>query len=137
ELSEGVKVKVIAGTVSGIEGPIQDFATNPEYLDVQMQAESEFQHTVSKKHTAFAYMLHGEAEFGEERKGASARELVVLETGTKVVVRTDEDPARFILVSGKPLGEPVAWRGSVVMNTQEEVQQAFNEVRNGSFVKAK
>ncbi|MBD3158504.1 MAG: pirin family protein [Candidatus Lokiarchaeota archaeon] len=136
EPSEGVKVKVIAGTVSDVEGPIQDIAIRPEYLDVTMQPESEFRHTVPEKHTAFAYMLDGEAEFGKKRKKASARELVVLETGTKVLVRTDEGLTRFILASGKPLGEPVAWRGSVVMNTQEEVRQAFSEVRNGTFVKA-
>jgi hypothetical protein len=137
EPSEGVRVKVIAGTGSGVEGPIQDIATKPEYLDVTMQAESEFQHTVAERHTAFVYLLDGEAEFGNERKEASAREVVVLENGTQIVVRTNDDVARFILVSGKPLGEPVAWRGSVVMNTQEEVRQAFNEVRNGTFVKAK
>jgi quercetin 2,3-dioxygenase len=136
ESSESVKVKVIAGTVSGVEGPIRDIATRPEYLDVTMQSKSEFQHTVPERHTVFAYILDGEAEFGKKRKKAAARELVVLETGTEVMVRTDEGLARFILVSGKALNEPVAWHGSVVMNTKEDVRLAFQEYRNGTFVKS-
>ncbi|MBS3794987.1 MAG: pirin family protein [Candidatus Thorarchaeota archaeon] len=136
ESSEGVKVKVIAGTVSGVEGPIRDIATRPEYLDVTMQAESQFQHRVSERYTAFAYVLDGEVEFGPTGERASAHELVVFGTGTKVIVRTDDRTARFILVSGKSLNEPVAWHGSVVMNTKEEVRLAFQEYRNGTFVKS-
>jgi hypothetical protein len=133
--SGGAEVRVIAGTVSRERGPVRDVAIDPEYLDISMNPDTEFRHDVPGAHTAFAYVLEGEAEFDDTGETASARVLVVFDSGEQIVVRTKDEPVRFIFVAGKPLKEPVAWRGSVVMNTQEELRQAYQEVRAGTFVK--
>ncbi|MGV9169101.1 MAG: pirin family protein [Promethearchaeia archaeon] len=135
EANEGVVAKVIAGRLSNVEGPIADIAVNPQYLDVTMDAGSEFSHTVPQQHTAFAYVLQGQGQFDKNGEIASAHTLVVFGPGKKVLVRTKNDETRFLLVSGKPLKEPVTWHGSVVMNTKEEVRLAFQQYRNGTFVK--
>ncbi len=131
----GAEVRVIAGNVSGERGPVRDVAIDPEYLDISLEPHAEFIHSIPEDHTVFAYVLEGEAQFDENGETASSRMLVVFGAGDEVAITTEENSVRFILVSGKPLNEPVAWRGSVVMNTEDEVLRAFQEFRNGNFVK--
>lgn len=152
-IENGAKVKVICGTFNGTQGPVKDIVTDPEYLDVTVPAGSSFMHSVKEGHTAFAYAVDGEGYFDEtraphafEREGSNyfdyqldclirPESLVLYENGTEVRITTDKKPARFLLISGKPLNEPVAWYGPIVMNTQEELQTAFEEYRNGTFIK--
>jgi len=135
ELDDGIRIKIIAGAVNGIKGPVEGIAVDPEYLDVEMPPNTEFNHPVNEYHTVFAYVVEGEAVFGSDQDGLGKGNLVIFTEGNQVGVKTGQEGTRFILVSGKPLNEPIAWRGPIVMNTQEEIRTAFMEYRQGSFVK--
>jgi redox-sensitive bicupin YhaK (pirin superfamily) len=152
-LENGVKIKIISGKVDGTEGPVREVVIEPEYLDVTIPGKSEYAHSTKPGHTVFAYVIEGQAIFCREKnafefeiEGANYfdlqdnplldnRSLILFDDGEQVVVTTEKDPVRFLLISGKPIGEPVAWRGPIVMNTQEELQVAFKEYRNGTFIK--
>ncbi|HEU5361515.1 MAG TPA: pirin family protein [Candidatus Deferrimicrobiaceae bacterium] len=136
---DGVRVRVIAGEMGGVRGAVTEIYADPEYLDVSVPAGRTFDHPVPRGHTAFAYLFEGEGIFGDGSEGrggmVSAVRLVVFGDGDLVSVRTDDRPSRFLLLSGKPLNEPVARYGPFVMNTQEEIAQALEDLRNGTFVK--
>lgn len=153
-LENGVTVKVIAGQIAGVTGPVGDIIIEPEMLDVSVPTGSSFSHALPVGHTAFAYILSGEGYFDDQRDAYAyemvghgwsdterhclcAAETVVLfeHAGAAVEVTATEKPLRFLFVSGKPLGEPVAWYGPIVMNTQDELKTAFEEYRRGTFVK--
>jgi redox-sensitive bicupin YhaK (pirin superfamily) len=149
----GVKIKIISGEVNGTMGPVQDIVIDPEYLDIMVPAESEFIHQTKPGHTVFAYVIDGKGYFCQEKdpftyeiEGAKYfdiqrdpfvlnENLVLFDDGDHVEVSTEDQPVRFLLMSGKPIGEPVAWHGPIVMNTQEELRIAFEEYRNGTFIK--
>jgi quercetin 2,3-dioxygenase len=153
KLENGTKVKVICGTVNATRGPVKDIVVEPEYLDVSVPAGASFDHPVPFAHNVFAYVIEGSGYFDPgrdsyayEAEGANyfdfKREcligpatLVVWGEGDEVTIRTKEDAVRFLLVSGKPIQEPVAWWGPIVMNTQEELRTAFEEFQNGTFIK--
>ncbi len=150
---EGARVRVVAGEVSGVRGPVREIVTDPELLDVSLAAGKSFAHRVKPGHTVFAYVFEGEGffdagrdPFAREAAGESwfdmrhptacAEGTVVLYgPGDSVAVTADKKPVRFLLVSGKPLGEPVAWYGPIVMNTREELRTAFEEYEKGTFVR--
>lgn len=142
-LDGGVRVKVVAGTVAGVQGPVQGIVIEPEMLDVTVPPQTVFTHAVAPDHTVFAYVLAGSAAFDAARteSGQPAQqygsETVVLydRSGDTLQITTCAEPARFLLLAGKPLGEPVAWYGPVVMNTEEELRVAFQEYQDGTFVK--
>jgi redox-sensitive bicupin YhaK (pirin superfamily) len=116
---------------------VQDVVIEPEYLDVMMPPQKEFIHGIPAGHTALAYVYGGEALFGDGNGNLVANEhLVLFGDGDQVKVTTKDSPARFLLFSGKPLREPIAWYGPIVMNTQEELQTAMDDFRNGTFIKA-
>ena len=135
-LADGITVKVIAGTVNGVQGPVRDIIIEPEMLDVSVPPGTVFEHPVPQGHTAFAYILSGEAAFDESGRGWR-REMVLLfeRNGDAIRIETRQEPIRFVLVSGKPLGEPIAWGGPIVMNTREELHLAFEEYEKGTFIK--
>jgi len=135
----GAIVKVIAGTVAGVTGPVRDVVTRPEYLDVTIPRGASFTHATPRGHTVFAYVFEGQGRFdAASRAPVGNRSLVELGDGTFVTVAAaDGEPVRFLLVSGKPIGEPIAWRGPIVMNTQEELETAFAELEKNTFVKTK
>jgi redox-sensitive bicupin YhaK (pirin superfamily) len=156
EMDSGAKVKIICGQVKGVVGPVKDIVTDPEYLDVSLPPQTNFAHPVKKGHTIFAYVVEGKGYFDQERNPYNyevtgvnyfdlkrecllgQENLVLYErAGDQVMVKTEDNPVRFLLVSGKPLGEPVAWYGPIVMNTQEELRIAFEEYQNGTFIKNK
>ncbi len=138
KLKNGGEIRVICGEVEGKKGPVQDIVTDPQYLDVTVPRDSDFIHTVKRGHTAFAYIFEGSGRFDDPKVKSVAREnLILFSNGDQVVVRTEQEPVRFLLISGKPIGEPVAWRGPIVMNTQEELKVAFEEYSNGTFIKHK
>jgi len=140
-LAGGATVKIISGKVNDVQGPIRDIVTKPELLDVALPAGATFTHPVKPGHTAFAYVIEGKGHFGEFGQTNEAMlhgaETVILyqREGDQVVVQTQNEPARFLFLSGKPLNEPIAWRGPIVMNTSAELSLAFEEFRNGTFVK--
>ncbi len=153
-LESGVRIKVISGEVGGVRGPVRDIVIDPEVLDVSVPAGATFRHPVKDGHTAIAYVLDGEGYF-DDRRDAFAYEMVgsgwldvdrdcrvgpettVLyeHAGTMVEVEAQDRPLRFVLIGGRPLHEPVAWYGPIVMNTQDELRLAFDEYARGVFVK--
>jgi redox-sensitive bicupin YhaK (pirin superfamily) len=153
--SDGVTIKIICGEAKGTQGPVRDIVTDPTYLDVTVPARTEFLHPTRPGHTVFAYVIEGKACFCREKNPftyevdaanyfdiqrtpfVSNESLVLFGDGEEVVVSTEEEPARFLLISGKPIGEPVAWYGPIVMNTRAELQVAFEEYSKGTFIKHK
>ncbi len=133
-----VRIKIICGEINGIKGPVQDIITDPEYLEVTIDPNSEFTHHIKTDYNAFAYIIEGEGYFDDRREELLGNEtLIIYQKGDFVKISTDKEEVRFLLVSGKPLNEPVAWRGPIVMNTEEELRLAFNEYQNGTFIKHK
>jgi redox-sensitive bicupin YhaK (pirin superfamily) len=154
QLPSGATVRIVSGTVDGVTGPVRDIVTDPEYIDVSVPADTTFTHAVVAGHTVFAYVVEGSAYFEEERNPFAheviglnyfdfkrdcrfGAETIVLyeQAGDEVAIKTEDSPVRFLLVSGRPIGEPVAWYGPIVMNTQEELQIAFEEFEKGTFIK--
>jgi len=134
----GTKIRVIAGEVDGFQGPVKDVVIDPQYLDVQLPAHSEFIHNIPKSYSIFAYILEGGAKFDSFHDKLVGKEQIVLyekNTIGSVKIQTVEQSVRFLLISGKPLNEPIAWNGPIVMNTQEELKTAFEEYRNDTFLK--
>jgi quercetin 2,3-dioxygenase len=138
KLDNGVKIKVIAGRIGQHEGPVTGIIIDPEYLDVTVPAKAEFSHETKRGHTVFAYVIEGKGRFdGQTDKSIADGTVCLFEDGDKVTVTAGDEPVRFLLISGKPIGEPVAWYGPIVMNTDEEIRLAFDEYRNGTFIKHK
>ena len=151
--SQGNKIKVICGEVNGTQGPVKDIITNPSYLDVTVMPGGTFVHSTAWDHTVFAYVIQGggnfcrqEDPYSYEAEGTNyfdmEREprignghLVLFGDGEAVAAKADQDGLRFLLISGKPIREPIAWYGPIVMNTQQELRTAFDELREGDFVK--
>src|SRR5690606_902979 len=131
----GVEVKVIAGRVGGVEGPIRQPATEPLYLDIALAAGAAWEYTLPDGHNAFAYVFEGQATVGdgEDARPLDASEMGVLGGGARLSLRAGDAPARLILVAGRPLREPVARYGPFVMNTRQELMQAFVDFQEGRF----
>lgn len=153
---DGAQVRIICGEINGTKGPVQDIVTDPEYMDVELPAGKSFTHIVKDGHTVFAYVIDGEAFFDHIRKPFAHDAIgdnyfdmkspcpcrdgtLVLykKRGTHVTVTTDKHSVRFLLVSGRPLKEPVAWYGPIVMNTHAELRKAFEEFNEGTFIRHK
>lgn len=133
---DGVTIKIVAGTVGSIQGPVRDIVIEPELLDMSIAAGTTYSHNIPEGHTAFVYILAGEGMFDETSEVHRPETVLLFErTGSRVRVETKESPIRFLFVAGKPLGEPVAWRGPIVMNTRAELDTAFEEYKNGTFIK--
>jgi redox-sensitive bicupin YhaK (pirin superfamily) len=150
---DGTKVRVIVGNFWGKTGPVEGVAADPNYLDISVPAGKRKTLKVETSRHAFAYVFEGSGTFRDasdpqgvltERVGAAEdspvrvignRSLVLFDRGDEVVVQAGDEGIRFLLISGKPIEEPVAWYGPIVMNTQEQLQQAFSELRSGKFIK--
>jgi redox-sensitive bicupin YhaK (pirin superfamily) len=131
---EGAEIRVIAGSVGDVTGPVADIAANPIYMDVFVPAQTRFQFPVPEDHNVFAYLFEGAASFGSNADEISATQLVTFGDGDTVTIRTKDKSARFIMASGKPLNESVARYGPFVMNTRAEIEQALEDLRRGTFV---
>ncbi len=150
---DGTEVRIVCGSFWGKAGPVDEVAINPVYLDVTVPPGRRKSLPVETTHHAFAYIFSGDAKFSNASDPlavptesaswldttppaqAENRSLVLFDKGDEVVVQAGEDGVRFLLVSGKPLGEPVAWYGPIVMNTQQQLQEAFTELNEGTFLK--
>ena len=129
----GAKVRVIAGQVDGVVGPISGIAAEPTYLDVVIAPHGSFSLPIPRGHSAFAYVFEGEGRFGPEDRTVTALRLVVWDDGDGIQARAEEDAVRFLLVSGKSLDEPIARYGPFVMNTKAEIEQTLRELQAGTF----
>jgi hypothetical protein len=131
----GVSVKVIAGIVGDASGPISQPATDPVYLDIALDAGSSWEYSLPEGHSVFAYVFEGEASVGEgeDARRLGTHELAVLSGGDVFKVTATAKEARLILVAGRPLREPVARYGPFVMNTKQEIMQAFADFQEGRF----
>ena len=151
---DGTRVKVIVGSFWGKTGPVDGIAADPQYLDIYVPPGVKKTFPVDTYRKAFAYVFEGAGVFdyastprgvltekevsGQEvniRDLSGNRTLVNFDTGDSVTVQAGETGVRFLLISGKPIEEPVAWHGPIVMNTREELQHAFAELQNGTFIK--
>ncbi|MEX0349823.1 MAG: pirin family protein [Paracoccaceae bacterium] len=151
---DGTRVKVIVGSFWGKTGPVDGIAADPQYLDIQIPAGVRKTFRIDTYRRAFAYIFEGQAAFadasdptgvllekevaGEEvniRDLSGDRTLVRFGTGDEITVQAGPEGVRFLLISGAPIAEPVAWHGPIVMNTQAELQQAMRDLRNGTFIR--
>ena len=135
ELEDGIRVKVIAGSIGNVKGPMDEIVIDPEYFDCTVPTGKTFVHHTNPDYTAFIYVIGGSGRtVGEEIENGT---LILFDQGEQFAVSADGETLRFLLLTGKPLNEPVAWRGPIVMNTQAEVELAFREFREGTFIKNK
>jgi redox-sensitive bicupin YhaK (pirin superfamily) len=150
---DGAVVRVVSGEVQGTRGAVQEIVTDPTLIDVSVPAGRAFTLPIKSGHTVFAYVIDGEGYFdaGRDPYGRDAvgenyfdmsrpclcgsDSLVLYGPGDSVAVTADKKPVRFLLVAGRPLKEPVAWYGPIVMNTRAELRTAFEEFEQGTFVK--
>ncbi|HUH66019.1 MAG TPA: pirin family protein [Syntrophales bacterium] len=148
-----VRIKIICGEVKGTKGPVRDIVVDPEYLDCTVPPATRFVHPTKPGHNVMAYVIGGKGYFCTEKKPFSYEmegenyfdlrrdafvyneSVVLFGDGEEIAVLTEDEPVRFLLISGRPLREPVAWYGPIVMNTQEELEIAFEEYRRGTFIK--
>lgn len=130
-------VRVVAGKFDGSNGPVTEIAANPLYMDVTLASDASFSFPLPVGHTALAYVFEGEGRFGASKQGEGeeleAVHMLVFEDGDTIEANSDKG-VRFLLIAGAPFGEPIAPYGPFVMNTPEEIQQAFIDLRNGAFV---
>jgi hypothetical protein len=151
---DGTRVRVVSGSFWGRRGPVEGVAADPSYLDIFVPAGVRKTLPVETERHAFAYVFGGSGTFagasqpfgaltekvidGREalvREPAGNRSLVLFDSGDEITVESGEEGIRFLLVSGKPLKEPIAWYGPIVMNTEEELREAARELRDGTFIK--
>jgi redox-sensitive bicupin YhaK (pirin superfamily) len=129
----GGSVRVVAGMVGSLRGPVTEITANPVYLDVMLEAGAKFSLPVPKEHTVLAYIFDGQGIFGGT--GVTAVKMAVFGEGNQVEVWAGNSPLRFILMAGAPIGEPIVLYGPFVMNKREEIQQALADLRDGTFVR--
>ena len=152
-LPEKGTAKIIAGTLDDVRGPVQNEFIDPVYLDIALPAASEFVYPTLQDHTFFVYILDGSGLFGlpgaeytsfdggssavnaNELQQAAKGKVVVYDRGSMISIATADTPVRFLLIGGRPLREPVAWYGPIVMNTKEQLKTAFEEFQVGTFLK--
>jgi hypothetical protein len=132
-LQDGATIRVIAGKVGGVEGPVADLAISIEYFDVELSAGKVFEHATARSWTVFVYVVEGSIE--TSGRLLAAGQCGVFGSGDRVKIESAEG-GRFLFVLGEPLGEPVAWRGPIVMNTEAELDLAFEELDLGTFIKS-
>jgi quercetin 2,3-dioxygenase len=133
-LESGVNIRVLVGESHGVRSAVQGIVTDPLYLDVRVPARTSCALPVPRGHTVFCYVFDGVGTFGASTQTVAKQHLAVFSDGEVVTVKTTETPVRFLLLAGKPLGEPVARYGPFVMNTKEEIVQAFEDFRRGTFL---
>jgi len=131
----GVRVRVIAGRLGDTIGPARDIIADPEYLDVTLEAGRAYEHPLARGRTAFAYVFGGSGTFKGGKGSHGDGALVQFGDGDAVTATAGRAAMRMLLVSGRPIGEPVAWGGPIVMNTDEELEEAFREYREGTFIR--
>ncbi len=154
-LEDNVLVRVICGEVAGVRGPVENVVIDPQYLDITVPPKKRFVFPTTRGYTLFVYIFEGQGAFCENldpfaytRDGSNYfdmqhesmlgnRTLILFEDGEQIQVTTQDESVRFLFISGHPIKEPIAWYGPIVMNTEQELRQAFNDLQNGTFIKSK
>ncbi len=135
-LANGTVIKVICGRIGDVHGPVQDVVIDPEFYDVKLPPAATFTHPTRETHTVFSYVHAGSGRFDEETDELHGNNALVLYgKGEQVSITAGDEGVCFLLIVGKPLNEPVAWGGPIVMNSQKELTLAFEEYKNGTFIK--
>lgn len=129
--ADGVRVRIIAGSINGVEGPVNAVATEPLYYDLHLEPGARYAVSLPDGHNAFAYVYQGAAQLGSANTTIERGELALTSRGASLPIAAGADGARLIVVAGRPLNEPVARYGPFVMNTAEEIHQAFDDYRAG------
>jgi len=133
--SGGVTLRIISGKFGTEDGPVNNIVADPTYIDVSMKPGSEFEHETETDYTCFAYIYGGGCFFGTgTRDPVGPSRVVLFGRGKTVRVLPQGSGCRFLLISGKPLSEPISWRGPIVMNTEDELSLAFEQYGNGTFL---
>ena len=132
---DGVKIRVVAGEVDGVRGPVKEIVADPTYLDISIPPGGTFSQPVESGHAAFAYIFEGAGLFEADTPDIVSPRLIVFDDGDQISARASDQGMRFLLVSGKPLNEPIARYGPFVMNTQAEIEQTLKDLENGTFIK--
>lgn len=132
----GHTVKVIGGTYNDAKGPVQRDRLSVNLLDIELEAGKSFEYELTEPLNAFVFVFRGQGEFGVEKQNIGEKTAVRFNNSGKLKISTT-DGVRFILAEGKPIAEPIAWGGPIVMNTREELQTAFREYENNTFLKHK
>jgi redox-sensitive bicupin YhaK (pirin superfamily) len=127
---DGVQVRLVSGEYGGLRGPVTEIAIQPLYMDVRLQPGSQFELPIPAGHAAYAYVFEGEVDFSDTP--ASAVSMVIFGEGEKLEAKSASG-ARFLLLAGEPIGEPIVPYGPFVMNTEDEIRQVFEDIRNGTF----
>ena len=130
--TDGIEIRIISGSYANKKGPVKDLIVDVDYFDVLMDKGKTITYDIKKDFTTFCYLIEGKGDF--EGSIVEKKELILFKDIEKLAVKANEN-LRFILVSGKPIKEPIAWGGPIVMNTQEELRIAFNELDQGTFIK--
>ena len=136
---DGATARVLAGEIGGVRGPVDGIVTDPVYLDFALEPAAVVMHALSPDHNAFVYMVEGDGRVGitesaPEGTRVDSGHLAVLGEGEAVKIAAGEGGARFLLVAARPIGEPIARYGPFVMNTEEELRQAFADLERGTFL---
>jgi hypothetical protein len=131
--SGGVKLRIVAGTAEDVAGPVTEIAAEPLYLDAELAPGSEFNQEIPPDDSVLAYVFEGEGLFGEQT--IAAVRMIQFGAGDRIRVRTENSSVRFMLMAGLPFKEPIAPYGPFVMNTRAEIEQALQDLRNGTFIR--
>jgi quercetin 2,3-dioxygenase len=135
--AQGISVKIISGEYNGTPGAAQDITGNPDYFDIIIDPGISFEYNISPELNAFAFVIEGKGDFDDDENKCSEGQCALFGSGDKIsITAANPKKLRFILASGKPLNEPIAWGGPIVMNTQAELRTAFSELDSGTFIKA-
>jgi redox-sensitive bicupin YhaK (pirin superfamily) len=130
---DGIQIRVVAGGVEGVKGPVTEIAASPLYLDLRLAPDKEWTQPIPSGHTALAYVFEGEGVFSGQT--VEAVKMLKFSDGEQIHVKTENQPVRFMLIAGAPFNEPIVPYGPFVMNTIEEIQQTLQELRSGTFIK--
>ena len=131
----GKKVKVIAGKFKNAEGPVKEHNVEPIYFDIELEKDNEFNFQLPSNHNSFIYLIKGQIKVGEQIHDKVQDSTLILLTKGKELRVSALEKAKFLLISGKPIGEPISRGGPFVMNTKSEILQAVQDYHNGTFVK--
>jgi quercetin 2,3-dioxygenase len=131
------KIHLVAGKYKGVTGPVEGVYIDPIFMDVELKGSGEFTLGTQNDHTMFTYIIGGKGSFGDSSEFIPEKSAVLFNNGDKFTAKASPEGMRFIIVIGKPIKEPVAWGGPIVMNTKEELKRAFEEIKEGTFIKHK
>ncbi len=131
---DGAYIKILSGEYKGIKGAAQNISGNPLYIDVSLEGGEEFIIDIDAEYNKFLYLYEGSAICGADSLNVKNESMLIFDEGNRIRLQSSEK-SQFIIFAGKPLSEPVAWRGPIVMNTEDELDTAFSQLRDGTFIK--